>query len=900
MTERNALFPQPVSRREFLSLISSGVALGRAVETESLGIAEARTAAQPGENKLLESGGISTEHFESARKRAAALVAKLTLAEKITQFGSQAPAIPRVGLTAFNYYAGEALHGLDHSGPVTSFPVPLALGCSWNRSLIQRVFTVVSDEIWAWHKKNGQGLATFSPPTVNMGARDPRWGRIAENYSEDPFLVGQMAIHTIRGMQGNDPRYLKTIACAKHFIANDTESDRETTSAEVDSRSFWEYYSRGFEACVKQGQVFTVMSSYNAMNGVPTTASRFLLTDLLREHWGFRGYVVSDCDAIGDICRTHHFVPTFAEAAALAVSAGCDINCGDTLQKHLDEAVNKLLISESVLDQSLIRSFTGRVLLGEFDPPEQIPYSQIPVSCLGSPAHEEMAREAARQSIVLFKNENHALPLDKRRVKKIAVIGPMADVCNLGNYSGTPWVRVSPLQGIKDYLGIPPSPSYQKRASDIFRAASSSEGGPFGEGSLGPRIGWCSEGGEALSFISDKSWAAYEGVLFTGAKEFCARVASDSAEGAIEVHLDNLEGPLVCKLKVSKTGGGQKWADVHAPVTPVTGVHTVFLRFLGGHLNLFSAFSVQSFRLAPESPPPAPKGAATDVVYAMGCTVMGEKDPVQFTAAVNAAKEADVALVFAGADERVDGETVDRDHIHLPGPQHELVQAVYAANPRTILVLSSNCPVAVNWEQDHVPAIVGGFCLGDQQGHALAEVVFGDYNPGGKVSTTWYRSIEDLPDFHDYNVRHDRTYMYFQGKPLYPFGHGLSYTAFQYGNLRISANTLNPRGKITVSADVTNSGGCAGDEVAQFYIHVAGGSVLRPVKQLVGFARVHIKAGDTKTLSFELAREERALRYWDESKNELDLEPGTVDIMIGASSADIRLTGQVQLAGELQ
>jgi beta-glucosidase len=279
--------------------------------------------------------------------------------------------------------------------------------------------------------------------------------------------------------------------------------------------------------------------------------------------------------------------------------------------------------------------------------------------------------------------------------------------------------------------------------------------------------------------------------------------------------------------------------------------------------------------------------------------VTGEKDPTHFAAAVNAAKEADVALVFVGSDERVDGETVDRDHIHLPGVQHELVQAIYAANPRTVLVISSNCPVAVNWEQDHLPAIVGGLCLGEQQGHALADALFGVYNPGGKLSTTWYRGIDDLPDFHDYNVRHGRTYMYFQGKPLYPFGHGLSYTAFQYGNLRISAKTLNPGGKVTVLADVTNSGSSDGDEIAQFYIHVVGGSVLRPNKQLVGFDRVHLKAGETRTLSLEFAHEERALRYWDESKNEFILQPGAVEIMVGASSANIRLKGQVQLAGEL-
>ena len=895
MADCDEIFYRSVNRRDFLTLALSGVALAMMGYPEEHAMGEVRPAMRSGEVKLLDTGGIAVEHFENARKRAAAMVATLTLAEKISQFGASAPAVNRIGLPAFNYYASEALHGLIHKGPITSFPLPLALGCSWNRSLIHQVFTAVSDEVWAWHKKNGQGLAMFSPPTVNMGTRDPRWGRIGENYSEDPYLVGQMAIYTIHGMQGNDPRYLKTIACAKHFIVNDTENDREATSATVDPRSFWEYYTRGFEACVREGHVFSVMSSYNAMNGIPTTANRFLLTNLLRDRWGFRGYVVSDCDAVGDICRTHHFVPTYAEAAALAVNAGCDINCGDTLAKHLGEAVDEMLIGETVLDRSLVRSFTGRVLLGEFDPPDKNPYSKIPISCLESPANLQIAREAARQSIVLFKNDNNTLPLDKSRLKKIAVIGPMADVCNLGNYSGTPWSRVSPLQGIKDFLGIPTGPSYQKRASKFSRAGSPSEGGPFGEASMGPRLGGCSEGGEAVSFISNGSWLAYDGVLFTGANEFHARVASDSAGGIIEVHVDSLSGPLVSKLKVSKTGGGQKWVNVSAPVKPMTGVHTVFLRFLGGPLNLFSSFSVQSFRLTPESEVSNPEHGATAVVYAVGCTVTGKKDPVQFDAAIDAAKQAEVALVFVGADEQVDGEAHDRDFLHLPGAQHELVQAVFAANPRTILVISSNAPVAVNWEQDHLPAIVGGLFLGEQQGHALAEVLFGDYNPGGKTSTTWYRQVEDLPDFHDYNIRHGRTYMYFNGSPLYPFGHGLSYTEFQYSKLKISDHTLKPGGNITLTLDVTNTGHRDGDEIVQVYVHVAGGKVVRPIKQLVNFDRVHIKAGETRTISFELAHDSQALQYWDEAREEFVVEPGAVDVMISVSSADIRLKGQIQL-----
>ncbi|MCL5005615.1 MAG: glycoside hydrolase family 3 C-terminal domain-containing protein [Acidobacteria bacterium] len=748
MAEHEKNFRAGVTRRDFLGSAVGSAALVAMGKKEAAGETVPATAEEKPE--ALDTGGIAIEHFENARKRAAALVAQMTLEEKISQFGSTGPvpAIPRLHVPAFKYYGGEALHGLSIGpvGPVTSFPLPLAMGCSWNRSLVERVFTAVSDEIWAWHKKNGLSQPMFSPPTVNMGARDPRWGRIAENYSEDPYLIGQMAIYTIHGMQGCDRRYLKAIACAKHFIGNDTEDDRYWTSATIDPRSFWEYYTRGFEACVREGHVFTVMSSYNAMNGIPTTASRFLLTDLLRERWGFRGYVVSDCDAVHGICHSHYFVPTYVEAAALAVNAGCDIDCGDTLQKYLGEAVGKMLVSESTLDHSLIRSYTGRFLLGEFDPPEQVPYSKIPISCLESPAHRQLAREAARQSIVLFKNEEHTLPLDKSRLKKLAVIGPMAAVCHLGNYSGKPDFLVSPLQGIKEYLGA--------------------------------------------------------------------------------------------------------------------------------------------------------AGGSTEVTYALGCSVIGEKQAAQFAEAVQAAREAEVALVFVGDDQQVDRESHDRiSYIHLPGAQHELVQAVYAANPRTILVISSNCPVAVNWEQEHLPAIVGGMFLGEQQGNALADVLFGDYNPGGKLNTTWYRSLDNMPSFRDYNIRHGRTYMYFRGRPLYPFGHGLSYTTFRYGNLQLSGKTLAAGGKVTISLEVTNTGDREGDEVVQLYVHCEGSKVERPLKQLVNFERVHLKRGETRTVSFELAHADRALQYWDESKYEFVVEPGTVDILVGASSADIRLKGAVQLKG---
>ena len=844
--------------------------------------------------------GISAQKFEEAQRRAAEIVAKLTLPEKISQLGCYAPEIERVGLPAFNYYANEALHGLNHNGPVTCFPLPLALGCTWNRDLVEKVFSVVSDETWAWHKKSGMDLAMFSPATINMGARDPRWGRIGENYSEDPYLVEQMAIATVSGMQGNDPHYLKTIACAKHYIANETDADRHTVSATVDPRSFWEYYARVFETVVKQGRVFTVMSSYNSLNGVPTSCSPFLLTDVLRNLWGFQGYVVSDCDAVEDIAKTHKFVPTLEEAAALAVNAGCDINCGTTYQDHLAKAVDQMLISESAIDQSVIRSFTGRVLLGEFDPPEQNPYSSIPISCLESSSHRELALESARQSIVLFQNKDNFLPLDRMKIKKIAVIGPMAAVCNLGDYSGGPFNLISPLRGIRDFLGVQAPPSYKKFATDYAKYD-----GPL-------EIEACKEGGHDVSYDTDgtqgwwiknwvdipgrvKAWAAYDGVQFDGATEFHARVAAKSDVATLEARLDALDGPVLCQIKIPNTGDFQKWTNVSAPIGAFTGEHSVYILFLGEPGPLFG---FQYFELTPVSPIAAPTNGPVEIRYALGCTVLGERDPEEFKKAAGAAGGADVTLVFVGADEQVSIEGIDRKSIALPGAQNELVKAIYAANPNTVLVISSTAPVAVGAdEQTKLPAIVGGLFLGQQQGRALAEVIFGDYNPGGKLSTTWYKKAEDLPDFHDYKLMNGRTYMYFMGARQYPFGHGLSYTTFEYSAFELSTKTLKQGEILTASLTVTNTGNRAGDEIVQFYVRASSeaNSVSLPLKQLVNFDRVHLKPGEKKTVKFDLSHSERALRFWDEAARTFKAVKGVVDLLAGASSSDIKLRATVQM-----
>lgn len=853
-----------LSRREFLA----------ASATVAAALALHGTFAYP---QAPGTGSISDDAFDRARQRASELVGRMTLEEVVGQMGNNSPALPQFNLARYDYWT-EALHGVSVPGPITSFPQPIALGCSWNPELVHRVYTAVSDEARAYHNKTGRGLAFFSPATVNMGLRDPRWGRVEENFSEDPYLVQVLAVHTIRGMQGDNPNYLKTIACAKHYICNDTDTDRDYADAAPDRRSFWEYYTRGFEAAVTEARVFTVMSAYNSLWTKPCSASSFLLTDLLRKRWGFKGYVVSDCDAIGDIYRTHHYVETGAEAAALAINAGSDLNCGRTLQDFLANAIQSKLVTEGAVRAALVNVITGRFLLGEFDPPASVPWTSISPSILENRPHRELAREAARQSLVLLKNEGGLLPLDKTKIESIAVIGPMAGACHLGGYSGRATHLVSPYAGIAGALGV-----------TLF--ANGVPGGEFLSTSNFRNIGvgFSEDGQEFLTGIRNNSWAQYGPLDFTG-KTSLELDAASTADGEIKLYLGGLDTAPVATVQVPSTGGLEAWKTVSARLTGISGRHIVFLRFASTTHE--SLMNLRSFRLLPGGPA---KAAAVKISYAPGCSIDGPKIDALFNAAVKAGSEADVALVFAGVNRLISDEGHDRYFLNLPGAQHDLIKAVAAANPHTVLVVNSTCPVAINAEKDSVPAILCSLFAGEQQGNAIADALFGDFNPGGKLCSTWYRDVRQLPNFHDYDIKHGRTYMYLRVDPLFAFGHGLSYTTFTYKNLNVSQERLAPGGSIAVTAEIENSGSRAGEEVVQLYVH-AGGAVQRPVKQLAGFQRVSLEPGETQTVSVRLAHDHIALRYWDETKNEFTYDPGDVDLLIASSSADIRLRGKVTLA----
>jgi beta-glucosidase len=699
----------------------------------------------------------------SFEARAKDIVSRLTLEEKAEQMKDKAPAIPRLGIPEYNWW-NEALHGVARAGLATSFPQAIGLAATWDDSLMFRIATVISDEARAkYHEAlrhddhaRYHGL-TFWSPNINL-FRDPRWGRGQETYGEDPFLTGRLAVQFIRGLQGNDAKYYKTVATVKHFaVHSGPEPERHTFDAVVSERDLRESYLPHFEMGIREGHAYSLMCAYNRVDGKPACGSDMLLKDILRGEWKFAGYVVSDCGAIDDMYLRHKVVPTAPEAAALGVKTGTDLDCG-RVYPNLVQAVRQGVISEAEVDTSLYRLFLARMKLGMFDPSTMVPWTQTPYAVVDQPSHRVLARDAARESIVLLKNANHALPLPKT-LKTIAVIGPNSDEPRmlLGNYNGEPADPVTPLRGIREAL--PNTRVLYARGSDLAEGVPGSEQTPGG-GTVSSR--------------------------------------------------DSLEAE-----------------------------------------------------------------------------------------AIRTATQADAVVMFLGLTPRLEGEEMrlqvpgfrggDRTSVDLPAPQQRLLERVASTvrGKPTVLVLMSGSAVAINWAQEHVPAIVAAWYPGQAAGSAIADVLFGDYNPAGRLPVTFYRSTSDLPPFEDYKMD-GRTYRFFKGSPLYPFGHGLSYTTFLYSNLRTNKPALRAGDSVIVQVDVKNTGARAGDEVVQLYVQHVGSKVPRANKDLRGYRRVSLTSGATKTVTFTLPA--TAIAYWDSASRGWVVEADHLRLLIGASSADIRAT----------
>jgi beta-glucosidase len=809
------------------------------------------------------------------------LVARMTLEEKISQMVYNSPAIERLDIPEYNWW-NEALHGVARNGIATVFPQAIGLAATWDTDLMLRVATVISDEARAKYNKaisrgeRGiyQGLTLWSP-NVNI-FRDPRWGRGMETYGEDPYLTGEMGVQFIRGLQGDDARYLKTIATPKHFaVHSGPEPDRHTFNAMVSDYDLRETYLAQFRKCIVEGQAYSVMCAYNRFRGDACCGSNFLIQKTLREEWGFKGMMVSDCWAVPDMYNFHKIVDSAEEASATAVKAGTDLECGNAYPS-LEEAVEQGLITEAELDISVRRLFEARFKLGMFDLPEMVPYSKLHE--IDTPQSKAIALEAARKSIVLLKNEDRTLPL-RKDIKTIAVLGPNANDVEvlLGNYNGFP-EPVTPLQGIQKML---------KNSEVIYeRGCELADGIPSFE-----IVG--------NSFLYTTPEQSERGLLgeyfdnhdFTGEPAFIrvdSRVDFAWWDGAPSESFD-------------PGNFGVRWSGVLVPEQSGRYV-------LGGYgFNGFRIYFEDSLLVSFDGEFDPVKtykyveltaGKAYKIKiefykklrYSFMQLIWQAPDDKLERRAVAAARKADAIVLVMGLSPRLEGEEMkveldgfkggDRLTLRLPQTQSTFIKKIRALGKPVVLVLLNGGAVAVNWEDEHIPAIIEAWYPGQAAGAAIAEVIFGDYNPGGRLPVTVYKSVEQLPAFSDYDMS-GRTYRYFKGEPLYPFGHGLSYTTFSYNDLQLDQKEIRPDEQALLSVAVSNTGKLKGEEVVQLYVKASKDT--KTVKTLKGFKRITLAPGETRRVEFQITPE--GLSRWIDDKG-FSVEADTYALLVGSSSSD--------------
>jgi beta-glucosidase len=838
----------------------------------------------------------------SIEKRVDDLVSRMTLEEKVSQMMNAAAAIERLGIPAYDWW-NEGLHGVARAGYATVFPQAIGLAATWNEDLIRRVADVTSTEARAKHHefaRQGErgrykGL-TFWSPNINI-FRDPRWGRGQETFGEDPYLTSRLGVAFVKGLQGDHPRYLKVVSTPKHYaVHSGPEPERHSFDALASKGDIEATYLPAFRAVVEEGKAEGIMCAYNRTNGEPCCASQTLY-DILRKEWGFKGHVVSDCGAIDDIYKFHRFAKTEAEASAISVKAGTDLSCGSEY-RSLVQAVKDKLISEAEIDVSVKRLMTTRFRLGMFDPPETVPYAQIPHSVNTSPAHRELSLRAARESIVLLKNENDTLPL-KKDIKTIAVIGPNADADTVlfGNYNGQPTRSVTPLAGIK--AKVPP-------ATKVLYALGSTL-----TGEVGAPVPAAALSGFKGEYFNNKELQGEPVLVRTD-----EQINFDWSRGrpAPQINEDNFSVRWTGKFTPPESGAYQLGAMAD------DGVRL----YLDGQLlvdawggNQPSQIRTVMKEVSLEA------GRAYDVRVEYYEDIRGAIAKFMWSfprfteriteEAVSMAKQADAVVMVMGISPALEGEEMtvkvegfrggDRTDLSLPKQQEGLIKAVQATGKPVVLVLLNGSALAFNWADENVPAIVEAWYPGEEGGTAIADVIFGDYNPGGRLPVTFYKSVDQLPPFEDYGMK-GRTYRYFKGDPLYPFGFGLSYTRFRYENLKLSAQRIKAGDEIKVSVDVVNAGSRAGDEVVQLYLSdtTVSGPIpmtdfaIAPIRSLAGVKRVFLEPGQKQKVSFTLAPAQMVTIY---NSGRTTLEPGDFIISVGGKQpgfmgrADAKTTGVV-------
>jgi len=824
------------------------------------------------------------------------LVGRMTLAEKVSQMQNDAVAIPRLGIPAYNWW-NEGLHGVARSGYATVFPQAIGLAATWDTGLLHQVATTISTEARAKHNEAIRhnihsiyyGLTIWSP-NINI-FRDPRWGRGQETYGEDPFLTSRLGVAFVTGLQGDDPNYLKVVATPKHYaVHSGPESERHRFDVSPSLFDLQDTYLPAFRASVTEGHADSVMCAYNSIDGAPACANHGLLQNILRQQWGFQGYVTSDCGAISDFYSPegHHYSPDQAHAAAAAVLAGTDTSCG-TEYSALVKAVNDKLLPESAIDTAVKRLFTARFRLGMFDPPSKVSYARIPFSEDNSPAHRELALKSARQAMVLLKNENGVLPL-RRDIQTVAVVGPnAASLAALeGNYNAVPSSPVLPVDGMLQEFG--------GRTKILY-----AEGAPY-DAQLPlpvPRTAFHPSGDVAQPGLTAEYFAQSG---FTG-KPTMTRIDKqidfdwNSASPAPGIPANDF-GVRWTGTITAPQAGDYSFNITFAHCYPCSDRESYTVYFDGQQVATHTTDESKPYRPSTNAPFhlqfPDTKPHSIRIEYThksplfgAGLTLNWQPPPGSLLPeAITAAKQADAVIAFVGLSPELEGEEMpvhvegfsggDRTRIDLPAAQRKMLEALAATGKPLILVLMNGSALAVDWAQQHAAAVLEAWYPGQAGGQAIAETLSGKNNPGGRLPVTFYASLNQLPPFTDYSMK-GRTYRFFHGQPLYRFGYGLSYTKFGYSNLRLSSTNIKAGETLTAEADVTNTGPVAGDEVVELYI-TPPSSPDGLIYALKGFQRFSLASKESRHVVFKLEPRELSGVTADGKRSVL---PGRYAVAVG-------------------
>ncbi|MCL2088752.1 MAG: glycoside hydrolase family 3 C-terminal domain-containing protein, partial [Oscillospiraceae bacterium] len=855
----------------------------------------------------------------SFEERAADLVSRMTLSEKEKQIANSAPAITRLGVPSYNYW-NEGLHGvanINQGENATSFPYSLGMAASWDRELVREVMTATADEARGFNQLRNKGL-TYWSPTINL-ARDPRWGRNHESFGEDPYLTAQIGQSFVEGFQGDHEKYIKIVSTPKHYAANNSEYNRHKGTSNIDDRNLREYYTRAFRDISLNTNVGSVMSAYNRVNEVPASAHRYLLNDLLRKTWGFTGFIVSDCGAINNMYETfnHNWRPsednnrftavrvgrryvdgtrliTPPGATALSLMAGTDMDCGSVYPNNGVAAVNNGLMSEHDMDIALVRIFTARMKLGEFDPTEDVPYRDSAYSYanqITSKKHKQLAEDSADQSIVLLKNQKARsadtrpiLPLDKNK-KNVVLVGPSQIATNyiLGAYSGIPFPEdiSTPRQGIANVLGLSDESQVTYLTGGSFRGTVVSQ----------VRDVNLVKDGENVRTLrpADHSSAKSRGIVYQLNENRFGYIEPDSV-----IVYENIDITEIDSIAIETRGEG---GTAQFYMYSETGSMMVASTSIGGSTPNDTIYNLSTANIGSTG---GYNVGELHVVF-----VLPEQQVNLSPSDQNTIANADAVIVAIGSQGGDSSEGLDRGFLSMRRMQGELAKAVWELNPNTVVHIQSVGMLDLSEFVDDVPAILWCAYNGQAQGNAMARVIFGDANPTAKLPFTWYADEDQLPTIDDYHIRGDEfegkthngwTYQYFTGDTTYPFGHGLTYSSFEYTNTTIDKTTVTPNDTVTVTVDVENTGGVDSAEIVQMYVvPPVNDRISRPAKQLKGFDKVKLAVGEKKTvtITYDLAD----MYFWDEDLQRNTHDQGDYIFQIGASSDDIRFEETVSLYG---